>query len=186
MTTTAPDWATDMIVTELRRAYPAEVEKGKLEEATGLGPGELRAAIAALEEEGVLRSGDTGYRYLEVDERSIGPSPYEEGAEAASPDADPDGSSATETGVGSPEDRPEAAQPGSGEVGDTRYAATYVLEVSYHPELLEGEAEDAAAVREAKDLQDIAADGILDAHPSLMVSVKLAGVEAYDSPRRVL
>lgn len=186
----APEWAADMVETELRRAYPEYVTKGALEEAMGIGPGELREVVARLEDDGVLKSGDTGYAWVPVDERPIGQGDRTaedvEGAEAADDDDEGDSPAGAVEG---PETPPGASQalPGAEAVhaGDTRYAAYILLEVRYHPELQEGETDDDGAMREVGGLVTLAEEGITREHPDLPVDAKVLKVEAYDNPRTV-
>lgn len=181
----AGQWVTDMVVTQLRRAYPDTVTKADLEEGTGIGPGELRAAIVTLEEEGVIMAGavdgDDGWRYLKVSERALGNPP--ESADVSPPEGPglPDPVAGPEEAGNGPQEQPVA----TGDVGDTRYTATIVLEVSFHPELMEGEDTDAGALREAQEFPAVAADAIVESWPGLPVAASLAKIEAFDSPRRV-
>lgn len=187
---TAPGWAADMVETELRRAYPEYVGKAALEEALGIGPGELREVVAALEDDGVLKAGDTGFAWIPVDDRPIGQGALEaEDVPEPESDADPPGGDASPERVEGRETPPEAAQtvPGaeSGHAGDTRYAAYLLLEVRYHPELQEGETDDEAAMREVTDLVTLAEEGITREHPDLPVDARVLKLEAYDNPRVV-
>lgn len=188
------DWATDLVLVELRRAYPSPVSKSELEERCGVGPGALRKVIMALDEEGALAQGavdgEAGWRYLEVEERAVGPEPI-------SADEAPETAATPPEAVEAPESSPEqplAEHPGTAghgpplhlpEDGPPRFVATFVTEVSYYPELEDEETYDQAALREAKDFLPLIAESIPDVYPDLPASANLLRVVAYDNPREI-
>lgn len=69
--------------------------------------------------------------------------------------------------------------------GDVRYAASLVLEVSYYPEPREGEAEDAAALREALQMLETAREAIHETFGGLPVAAEVARLDAFSEVRQV-
>lgn len=188
-------WARDMILVELRREAPHAVGKSDLQERTGLGTDDLRIALSELTEEGAVSALDDGYAWQEAI-----PAPDDGERDAESPVELPEEEDPGETPPGSGSSPEPPGEPaGAATVGDvagfvdgvdpippdSRYAAVIALQVDFYPELLEGEEPDEAAVREARELCALAKQGITDTHPSLLIHGSVAGVEAFDSPRRV-
>lgn len=172
----APEWAKDMIVTELRRAYPESVGKDDLQERCGIGPVDMRAALVELEEAGQVTDNDEGYRYVDAADGAFGPAPLSE---------DPDEGEDADEDVAAAEEQPAAPIPSPTPASEARYELTLVIQVSYYPEPEGDEGADAAALRESRLLADAAAEGILERYTDLPVAARIAKVEAYDNPRRV-
>jgi hypothetical protein len=166
-----PDWAVDMVVTEIRREYPAEVTKQQLQEKCGIGAGDLRDVLTYLVESHRVLVGDDGWLW------------NEEGVTSPAPEVAPE---PDVRGV-TPEEELEAAQENAEVVvGDTRYTTVVAIEVQFYPELVEGDAgEDDAAIRDARGLAEIAAGAVAAAHPDLPVNARVVRLEAYDKPRGV-
>lgn len=181
MSEQAPQYALDQVTTILRRAYPDPVSKTKLEAESGVGTGDLRAALTELAQNGAVSSAGDDFVWVDVMDRSLSGgddtlvgqlAEMGDGVESEAVPEEPAGVEVDIPGV-------DAA------TGETKYTASIVVEVSFYPELLEGESDDDAAVRESNELVRAAADGVIHMHPTLPVAASLAKVEAFDSPRRV-
>lgn len=173
-------WARDMVITELRRAYPVGVSKGSLESRTGVGPGVLRDVVQELFADGVItdttvEGGADGFRYLEVNERAVGPAAAAEDMEEGDPPS---------ADLSAPERGPAASETGDPQ-DVARYQAVFSLEVFFFPEPHDDETADDAAAREARMMLGVVTDAIATCGSDLNVE---GGVEAfaYDQPRRVL
>lgn len=173
-------WSRDLVLIELRRAAPDSVGKTELQDRTGLGPEDLREALKELEGEGAIEASDAGYAWLE-----------DPPAPAQSPPEGPEETDAGETPAGdgsAPEragDAPRAVSVEEPPQDVSRYSAIMALQVDFYPELAEGEEPDEGATREARDLLELARDGISGRYPSLLVNGSLASIEAFDTPRTV-
>lgn len=187
-----PDYVFDQVITELRRAYPNEVDKNDLQARTGVGPGDLREAVSALIDRGDVQAGEKGFRWLDPAERSLGP--VDPDGAFADPDVLEDEEEALERaaeagveGAGADdEDGDPAGVPGVMLVDgtETRYEAEVKLTIGYYPEREDGEAPDEAALREAGLLARVAAEAIMEQYPTLAVSADVT-LHAFDSPRQV-
>lgn len=189
----APTWARDIVLTELRREFPAPIEKADLQARTGLGTEDLRAVLNDLEEEKYLEDSAEGFVLSEM-----GYDPETAGAPTAigqtmpadeESDGDPAGVDVPPEAVGEPEEAPEGdpprpATPGP-PVGETRYSAVLAAEVGYYPEAGDGEADDPAAVREAQEMAKLVQRAFGGVYPDLPVTVRVVSVQAFDSPRTV-
>ena len=178
-----PAWMTDLVVTQLRRSYPEPVSKEALQEQCGMGAGDLRMTLAALEEEGTIAAEGDGYSYVEGG-AAIGQRP-DEAAAAGEGDAPPDALLGEGEAPAAVEPEPESARQPDAKTGDTRYQVIIAVEVGFYPELEEGETDDEAAVRESEAIMGAAAAGISEAFPELPVGLRVAALDAFDSPRRV-
>jgi hypothetical protein len=157
------DWARDVILTELRRRYPDAVEKADLQEAVGIGPGDMRDALAELIETREVAETDDGYEWVEVEDRAgvIG--------------QDPDGA------VEPPQtdDVPAAAPPPG-----AYYRVGILLHVTFVPQ---GEGDgDETARSEAEEIRAEAMNGVLNAFSDLGVASAVVTLEAFDNPRQVI
>jgi hypothetical protein len=178
-----PAWARDLVLTELRREA-AGMGKEKLQEHTGIGAGDLRATIAALELQGAVVATDDGWALAEG---------YEEAADDATSRADEAfmGQDTEWPALVAPDDAP--APPVSAEEAAARdmaramgvvatagpVRARVVVDVMFHPEegdnlvsLGHGWAAQAAALLHEKN-------------PDLQISGTLESVDVFDRPRRL-
>lgn len=189
---TAPGWARDQVLTELRRSFPEPLSQGELQKTTGLGTGDLRAVVAELVGEEWLEDSSAGFVLTEVGyDPETAPLGQPMGAAIESEPEEPEVDPAPEA-VEGPEELPgEALGDDPGETrgipeGETRYSATLAVEVGFYPELLDGEAEDAGAVREGKEFAKIVMADLKTRYPSLPVGVELIRLEAFDNPRQII
>lgn len=160
-----PQWATDSVLVELQKGPQS---KEDLQEAVGMGPGDLRRTLDALVEDGVIRETEDGWEAdptaepsdvlsQDVAEHPLDMPPQPEEPEEAPGGAEPQG------------EVPEAAT--------GPYRARVLLEVNYQPE---GE-----PVSEAHELREAAIEGILTRYPDLTVGGQLIDVVVFDTPRRI-
>lgn len=175
----APEWARDLVLTELART--GHRTKEELQEATGVGPGDLRATLEGLEQEGRVSPSDTGWSIVEA--------PEEDGAlgdvlgqptEWPAGDAIAAEQRAAEQASGGSDVEPgDLAALGAqlGSAGPIRVRV--VVDVMFIPE--EGE-----QVMELAELMRFAAtQGVIDRHPDLQTSGTLESVDVFDAPRRL-
>lgn len=175
----APEWARDLVLTELRRE--GHLTKDALQEATGVGPGDLRATMETLEREGLVSQTDTGWSVVEgrEDEGALGdvlgqPTEWPAGDAIAAEQRAADAASG-----GSDVEPGDLAALGAqlGSAGPIRVRV--VVDVMFIPE--EGE-----NVMELAELMRFAAtQGVIDRHPDLQTSGTLESVDVFDAPRRL-
>lgn len=158
----------------LRRAGPGEeVMKEELLAGTAGDPSALREILADMEEDGeVLTTSGGGYRWLGVEDRALDAADEREGGQEDAPEK---ASEAPEAGAEGPEEGATV----------TRYGVTVLHEVSFYPEVGEGETEDEAAQREARLILAAAGNGILAEYPDLPLTGQVARLDAFDQVRRV-
>jgi hypothetical protein len=175
-----PSWARDLVLTELRRSAPEDVEKDDLLGRCGIGAGDLRDTLTELMDDELVEQTDRGFRALDVEEPT--------GAEPEGGLPIPSDATADEDDDADEEPEPEEVDiPAAVPAPDTYFRATFEVEVVYA--LDEEESEDPPDVRAAKDaatIQAAAADGILERWSDLAVTARLRRLEAFDQPRVIL
>jgi hypothetical protein len=171
-----PDWARDVVLTELRRRWPDSIEKTELQAAVGIGPGDLRGVLSALIVSGEVREVDegaeAGYEYVDVEDRAAFAEQVERDADAVDDAID----ELEEAGLVEVTEE-TTARPG------VSYRAGILLHVTFVPEGDEG---DRSAVLEADQIRAAALNGVLAEFPDLAVASTLGSLEAFGEPRRVV
>jgi hypothetical protein len=176
----APQYQLDLIETELERAGSDGLSKAELQAAVGLGTGDLRVALEAAVETGLVAIDGDRYR----------PGPA---ADAIGGDPDEAGDAATDLADGEVEEEPEPDEEEPGgptpastaseaptEAGEPSYRARIVLDVTYAPDEPGG---DEAAVRDATLIAQAAAHGVQDNWRDLAVSTAVASVDGLETRR---
>lgn len=183
MTTTEPetepraDWARDVIEVELERAGDAGLDKETLQRGLGIGTEDLRAALAAMTEDGALRVDGDRYVLLD-DELAVGQRPDAEEDLGSVPGA-ATGEAETDE---ADEPGPPPAVEGVGPV-EGHYRARLMIDVTY--QLVDPGQGDGGAVRDAATLLELAQRGIAAEFPDLGLSGAVTSVDAFDSPRHI-
>lgn len=163
------DYVKDQVLVVIQREDPQPVSKEKLQEDTGLGAGDLRAALAELEADGAVEYGEKGYELLDSLQGLI-PQAAQPPARTAGEDEDeePDAPDAPDDAAGGFND-PENGEP----ICEAKIALT----VRYRPEPGEEPVKEAALIAAA------AREGITREWPELDVTGRITSVVAYDNPR---
>lgn len=160
----APQWAVDLIETELSRAGPDGLSKTELQQAVGLGTDDLRTALEDALAQGVVV----------IDEDAYKPGPGL-GAAGADPDGAPEEAGPTDGPVDAEVYDPEAGQ---------SYRTRIALEVTWAPDGPE-EATDDAARRIAGDFRDLVAQALSRQYPDLSVGAAVESVDVLGTVRRI-
>jgi hypothetical protein len=155
----------DAIVTELRRAYPGELEAGELAEETGLNDSEMREALKDVKRLGQLDEDADQFKWRDPTGGTVG---------RATPAANGDG----EPPESDPPDRP-ANVPGSG----VNHRGVVTAKVPFQVPIGVGERAPGGAVERAEEIAKEIAEMCAERFGSAMVT--LDEIEAFDSPRTV-
>lgn len=191
----APSWAQDVIYTELQRRFPKGLSKEELQEATGAGTDDLRAAIAAMEDAGVLtefsEDGADGWAIVEqADGTAVPPGGLEEDDGPDAHGQDVDGFGAPSGDDAAPVEAAEERERGNGPVEAAvgvggPYRARLTVDVLFYPEPEGATSPDAQAVVDADEFLAAAQDGIRQRWADLNIGGAVDAVEVFDLPRKV-
>lgn len=167
MAETPPEihFGADLIISELRRAYPGEVEAGELAEETGLSDSEMRDALKDVEKLGQLDTDAEQFKWKDPEGGTVGPAEPHSNGDGKAPES-------------SPRERP-ANVPGSG----VNHRAVVTARVPFQVPIGVGEKAEGGAVQKAEAIAQEVAELIAERFGSAMVT--LDEIEAFDSPRTV-
>lgn len=185
----AEDWARDMVVAELQRAFPDGILPSDLQDRLAIGTADLRTTLDALRADETIRDDGSGEVVLnrseEHDERTapaVEPAPtalaQELHAAAAGESSEDDEAAAEQPGA---EAQPAAAsEPDEDETETPDYTASMLVSVEFplpHGPFDGDPPEDEIAVKVAEALRDRIRDGLAQITPDGDVRVELVALE---------